>query len=130
MKILIVRQYFWPESFRINDLALALESRGYDVSVLPGLPNYPSGELFEGYGWASCGKSNFESVTVFRVPLFVRRQGRSWQLALNFLSFVVSACLLGPICCRQRYDIIFVYEPSPFTVGVPGVLLTHLRDLY
>ncbi len=129
MRILIVSQYFWPESFRVNDLALALVSRGHDVSVLTGLPNYPSGKLFEGYSWASCGTSDYEGVAVFRVPLFVRRQGKSWQLALNFLSFVLSACLLGPFFCRQRYDIIFVYEPSPFTVGIPGVLLRWLKNI-
>ncbi len=27
MNILIVSQYFWPENFRINDLALALKDR-------------------------------------------------------------------------------------------------------
>src|SRR5262245_35252159 len=34
LKILIVTQYFWPESFRINDLALGLRDRGHDVTVL------------------------------------------------------------------------------------------------
>ena len=28
MKILIVTQYFWPENFKINDLALELKQKG------------------------------------------------------------------------------------------------------
>ena len=49
MKILIVSQYFYPENFRINDLALELKKRGHEITVLTGLPNYPKGEYFEGY---------------------------------------------------------------------------------
>jgi len=127
MRILIVSQYFWPESFRINDLALALKERGHQVSVLTGFPNYPAGIVFEGYGWSSIGRSDYEGITLFRVPLFGRRQGRSWQLALNYLSFVLSASLLGPFLCRDKYDVIFVFEPSPFTVGIPAMLLRWLK---
>jgi hypothetical protein len=46
MKILIVSQYFWPESFRINDLAAGLVERGHKVLVLTGIPNYPGGQFF------------------------------------------------------------------------------------
>lgn len=127
MRILIVTQYFWPESFRINDLALALKSRGHEISVLTGIPNYPAGKIFEGFGFLSFGYSDYNGIKILRVPLFARRQGKSWQLALNFLSFAFSACLLGPLLCRDEYDIVFVYEPSPFTVGLPGALMRRLK---
>ena len=51
MKILIVTQYFWPESFRINDVAHGLRDLGHEVSVLTGMPNYPEGRFFEGYSF-------------------------------------------------------------------------------
>ena len=47
--ILVVTQYFYPEQFRINDLVLEMKNRGYEVTVLTGLPNYPKGEYFKGY---------------------------------------------------------------------------------
>lgn len=127
MRILVITQYFWPESFRINDLAVGLRTRGHEVSVLTGLPNYPSGKLFKGYGWSSCGRSVQDGITVCRVPLLVRGQGRSWQLALNYLSFVFFSCLFGPFLCCGKYDLVFVFEPSPFTVGIPGVLFRYLK---
>ena len=49
MNILIVSQYFWPENFRINDLAKALDKNGYKVIVLTGIPNYPEGRIYKGY---------------------------------------------------------------------------------
>ena len=45
MKLLIVSQYFWPEDFRINELALALKDRGHAVTILTSVPNYPEGVI-------------------------------------------------------------------------------------
>ena len=49
MRILILTQYFWPESFRINDLAIALKERGHEVTIFTGKPNYPKGKFSDGY---------------------------------------------------------------------------------
>ena len=51
MKLLFVCQYFYPEQFRINDVCFKLQEAGHEVTVLTGLPNYPKGELFDGYEW-------------------------------------------------------------------------------
>ncbi|RMH62375.1 MAG: glycosyltransferase WbuB, partial [Zetaproteobacteria bacterium] len=54
--------------------------------------------------------------------------GRGWQLALNYLSFAFWGVLLAPwYFRRQRFDVIFVFEPSPFTVGIPAVLMRWLK---
>jgi len=127
MKILIVSQYFWPENFRINDLARELKDRGHQVTVLTGIPNYPVGRWFEGYGIASCGQENWEGVRIVRVPMVRRMSGRGWQLALNYMSYAVAASLLGPLWCRGRFDVVFAYEPSPFTVGIPALVMRRLK---
>ena len=43
MKVLLVTQYFYPENFKSNDIAFELVKRGYEVTVLTGIPNYPQG---------------------------------------------------------------------------------------
>lgn len=128
MKILVVSQYFWPESFRINDLVLGLRDRGHDVEVLTGMPNYPGGSLFAGYGWLSPNREIFEGLNIIRVPLVTRGRSKSLRLAANYLSFAASACLLGPLRCRNRYDAVIIYEPSPITVGLPGLLMARLSN--
>jgi len=123
VNILIVTQYFWPEEFRINDLALGLRSRGHRVSVLTGKPNYPSGRLFPGYGFLGRARERYEGVDVKRVPLIPRGRGGGLRLAFNYLSFALFASVLGPLRCRERYDAILVFEPSPITVGLPARVL-------
>lgn len=126
-RILVVTQYFWPESFRINDLVLGLKERGHHVTVLTGMPNYPGGRFFPGYGFFSPGTEVFEGVPVHRVPLVPRGAGSRWRLALNYASFVFFASVLAPVKCRGRFDLIFVYEPSPVTVCLPALLLKKLK---
>ncbi len=127
MNVLILTQYFWPESFRINDLALALSERGHEVTVLTGMPNYPTGRLFPGYGLLRPAAEAYGRVRVLRVPLVPRGIKRGWQLVVNYLSFMLSASVLAPLRCRGRFDVLFVYEPSPILVGIPAALLRRLK---
>jgi colanic acid biosynthesis glycosyl transferase WcaI len=127
MKILIVSQYFWPENFRINDLTQELIQRGYSVTVLTGIPNYPAGTVFEEYRQKPKAFENYSGARVFRVPMFARGNG-AVRLFLNYLSFVLGACLFGPWRLRGlQADVIFVFEPSPVTVGLPAILLGQIK---
>lgn len=127
LRILVVSQYFWPENFRINDLVREWVKRGHQVTVLTGHPNYPDGEVFAEYLENSSKFALFEGVPVHRVPMLARARG-SFRLVLNYASFALGASLFGPMKLRfYRPDVIFVFEPSPVTVGLPAVLLGHLK---
>lgn len=127
MKILVVSQYFWPENFRINDLVEELVQRGHSVTVLTGIPNYPAGEIFEAYRQNPGVFGSYSGASVQRVPMLARGQG-AVRLFLNYLSFVIGACFYGPWKLRgQPADVIFVYEPSPVTVGLPAILLGRIK---
>ena len=127
MNVLIVTQYFWPENFRINDLALDLKQKGHDVTVLTGIPNYPDGHFFEGYGIFRKRREDFNGISVIRVPLVSRGKSKSLRLALNYFSFAFFASLLGPLYCKGKYDAIFVFEISPVTVCLPAIVLKKVK---
>ena len=124
MRLLIVSQYFWPENFRVNDLAREFSKRGHAVTVLTGLPNYPAGQFSSGYSLRGPYREKYEGVDVIRCPLIPRGGGSGVRLALNYLSFAVVATVRALLACRKGYDVIFVHEPSPITVGLPAVALT------
>jgi colanic acid biosynthesis glycosyl transferase WcaI len=128
MKILIISQYFWPENFRINDLAAGLVERGHKVSVLTGMPNYSGGRFFPGYGLFRRRQEEYRGVKITRVPLLPRGGGGGIRLSLNYLSFAFFASILSPFFFREKVDLIFVYEPSPITVGLPAIILKKLKS--
>jgi colanic acid biosynthesis glycosyl transferase WcaI len=126
VKILLISQYFWPENFRINDLALGLSEKGHDVTVLTGIPNYPQGRFYPGYGVFSKKNQDYGGVRVVRVPIIPRGKGGTFQLIVNYLSFTVCAAFLGPLYCRDHYDLIF-FSLSPFTEGIPAMLFKKIK---
>lgn len=126
MNILIVTQYFYPENFKSNDLAFELQKRGHSVTVLTGLPNYPSGKIFEGYGCFKNRNQNINGVKVIRSLLIPRGKGGGIRLFLNYYSFAFFASLKA-LRLNKNYDAIIVHEPSPITQFYPALLLHRLR---
>jgi len=128
VRVLIVTQYYWPESFRITDLALALRERGHEVTVLTGLPNYPTGRFAEGYGFGGPFLEMHEGISIRRVPMLPRRDGGAARLVGNYLSYALAAALRA-MWARERWDVSFVFQVSPVTAGLPAVALRALRGL-
>lgn len=127
MKILVVTQYFWPENFRINDLVSEFAKRGHEVTVLTGVPNYPLGDVFPEFKANPQKFSVFEGCKVVRAPMLPRGQGGA-KLLLNYLTFAAGATWAAFTKLRkQEFDVIFVFEPSPVTVGIPAVLLGRYK---
>ncbi len=129
MRILIVTNHFLPESFRINDLAFGLRDRGHHITVLTGLPDYPGGKAFDGYGVLRRRDEVVEGVRVVRFPRVPRGDGRPWRQVTNYVSGALGSSLVAPLLAGQRFDVIFVFETSPVTIGLPALLLRRLRGV-
>lgn len=128
MRILLVTQYFYPEVFKSNDLAFELVKRGHQVDALVGIPNYPEGKYFEGYGIFKKRHEVVNGVNVYRVFQTPRGKG-GWRLPVNYFSFVISGCLrvLFQFAWKKKYDCIIGHEPSPIFQAYPALLLRKLR---
>ena len=124
MKVLIVTQYFWPESFRINEVARSLRDAGAEVTILTGKPNYPDGKVFEGWRAGGVQRQAYFEMPVLRVPMCPRGQGSAVRLALNYLSFAASGSVFGPWLLRGRQiDVILVYGISPILQGIAAIAI-------
>jgi glycosyltransferase involved in cell wall biosynthesis len=131
MNILIYGQYFWPESFLINELALGLKAKGNDVFVITGKPNYPEGNLFKGYKAFGISRDDWQGISILRLPLYPRGNSRTINLALNYLSFIFSGIFLAPFILKKNkeLDVIFVYAVSPLFQVIPAIFLGWLRNI-
>lgn len=128
MKILIVTQYFWPETFRITEVTQSLRDLGHEVIVLTGQPNYPEGVVLPGYAAASLRVQTHDGLTIYRVPLVPRGRGSALRLVLNYLSFIVSAAAFGPWLLRgRRFDVVLVYGVSPILQAIPAIWLAWIK---
>jgi len=128
MKVLLLSQHFWPESFRINEVAQSLAEQGCEVTVLTGKPNYPEGQIFPGYRVGGIQREQHEGYEIVRVPLLPRGPGGARRLVQNYLSFLCFASVLGPWALRgRRFDLIFVYGTSPILQAIAAIVLKRLK---
>lgn len=125
--ILVIAQYFYPEQFRINDICAEWVKRGYKVTVITGIPNYPQGKYYPGYGLFKKRKETYNGVEIIRIPLIPRGKD-SIMLSLNYLSFVVSG-FFWKVFTRIKADYIFIFEVSPMTQALPGVWYAKKRKI-
>ena len=109
-------------------MILQLVERGHEVTVLTGSPNYPEGRFFPGYRLFN-RQENYQGVHVVRVPLIPRGNGKGVRLIVNYLFFVFSARILGPILCRGNFDLIFVCQLSPVTVGLTARVFKIIKRI-
>jgi glycosyltransferase involved in cell wall biosynthesis len=126
MRVLVLSQHFWPETFRINDVTALLHRSGICVSALTGQPNYPGGAIFPGYRSLDASIHQHPlGYPIYRVPLVPRGPGGARRLVVNYVSFLVSACVLGSLffCRGKRFDVIFVYGSSPILQAIVGIVL-------
>ncbi len=131
-RVLVVTQYVYPENFKSNELVFELAKRGYHVEVLTGIPNYPEGFYYKGYGILKKRIEKKDGVTFYRCVQTPRgRKASGIGLSINYLSFVFSATLwvLFFFMWRKRYDAIITHEPSPITQLIPACILGIIRKI-
>lgn len=125
--ILVVSQYFYPEAFRINDMCCEWVKRGYKVTVLTGIPNYPQGKFYKGYGWFKKRREIWNGIDIVRIPLIARGHS-SIGMVLNYLSFVVSG-FFWKCFTHLKPDCVFNFETSPMTQVLIGVWFAKRRKI-
>lgn len=125
--ILVISQYFYPEQFRINDICTEWIKRGYKVTVITGIPNYPQGKFYDGYGFFSKTKETYNGIEIIRIPI-IPRGNNPIGLILNYLSFVVSG-FFWKLFTKIKADYVFIFEVSPMTQALLGVWYARRREI-
>lgn len=126
MNILVVSQYYYPEPFRLNEICEELVKRNHNVTVLTCNPNYPDGEIYDGYQNKN-SKEIINSVIVYRCKCRPRHKG-AFNLALNYVDFVRNANKLI-LTIDEDFDCIYIYQLSPITSCMPAIKLKKERKL-
>lgn len=127
-RILLISPHFHPNDFKCNDVAFELARKGYDVTVLTDIPNYPKGKFFDGYGYFRKRREVINGVKVIRTAVIPRGNGGAVMLALNYLSYAFTACLMAIFMgLFSSWDVILVHQLSPVTVGLPAVIIKKMQ---
>lgn len=119
MKILVISQHYWPESFPSTDLCEGLAARGHQVTVITDVPNYPMGYIFPEYKKGKNRRQEHNGVTVLRSFTVGRRSGTLFRL-LNYYSFSLSSTRLARKL-KEEFDVVLAIQSSPIMMVKAGL---------
>jgi glycosyltransferase involved in cell wall biosynthesis len=128
MRVIVLSQWYPPEpESKIHLLARDLVARGHQVTTITGFPNYPVGQIYPGYKMRWHQWEMRDAVRVLRLPLYPSHDRSGSRRALNYLSFALSASMLGLLLAGPA-DVMWVYHP-PLTIGLPATIIGALRRI-
>ncbi|WP_213195443.1 glycosyltransferase family 4 protein [Cloacibacterium caeni] len=130
MKILLVTQYFYPENFKGNDIAFEMQKKGHEVTVLTGIPNYPKGKFFKGYGYFKRRRETVNGVKVIRTFLIPRGNSTAIPLMVNYFTWFIFASFYAVyLALSKKFDKIIVQQLSPVMMGLPAVVVKKIQKI-
>ncbi|MFC4872842.1 glycosyltransferase family 4 protein [Negadavirga shengliensis] len=128
-KVLIYTNHFYPENFKVNEVASWLAGEGREVLVITGIPNYPSGNFHEGYGLFKNNKAKYGKVDVIRLPLVSRGSGSKIRLIVNYLTYFISTLIYTIFLSffKKKFDTIIVHHTSPILIAIPPIIYRFFK---
>ena len=126
-RILIVCQHFWPESFRINDIADFFVEKDCKVDVLCGIPNYPGGQFYKGYSIFKNRNQTRNGIIINRAIEIPRGNNSNLRIFLNYISFPISSLFHIPRFLFKKYDKILLYQLSPIMMTIAGIIIGKIK---
>ncbi|MGH9503932.1 MAG: glycosyltransferase family 4 protein [Terriglobales bacterium] len=129
MHLAILTQYYPPEigapQRRLSHLAGRFVQAGHAVTVLTGMPNYPQGVLFPGYGGAF-SREQRENVAVIRTLTYPAQGVQFLPRLTSYFTFVISSAVMGSAFLPAP-DYLLVESP-PLFLGLSGYWLSRLKS--
>ena len=128
-RILIYTNHFDPEQFKINEAVSWLTEEGFQIHVVTGLPNYPEGRIFKGYGLFKKAVERRGKLTIRRLPLVSRGNGSKLRLIVNYLTYFISTFFytIFLILFKKKFDKVLVHHTSPFLIAISAILYKIIK---
>lgn len=129
-RILIYTNHFFPENFKVNEIAEIFSEEGNTVHVITQTPNYPTGRFFKGYGLFTKSREQINAnLRVRRLPVIPRGNGSKLELAFNYLSYFFSSFLYTTYLAffHKKFDIVFVHHTSPVLITLNPIWYRKVR---
>lgn len=129
MRILFLTQYCPPEvgapQNRIFEFAKQLKKFGHEISILTAMPNYPKGEIFDGYKGRIKYREEIDGIKISRTWIYATKKTGFFPRIMNYLSFTLSSVFIGLFMVGKQDAV--VTESPPLFLGFSGFLISRLK---
>lgn len=121
MKIVLLTEYYKPEmgasQNRLYEMVMGLKEAGNEISVVTGMPNYPTGKIFDAYKGRFKSAEIIDGISIKRFWLYASNSKKAIPRIMNMISFSITAICALPYLRKIKPDYLIVESvPLPITV--------------
>lgn len=124
LEVFLFTQWFPPEpapiGYIIRDLGVVLAQRGWNVTIVTGYPNHPSGQLYEGYKKKWLHEEFWNNLRIWRCYLWTSAHRTFASRVLASLTFTLSSA--AAVFFRGRPDVLFALLQPLMVAGTLPVI--------
>ena len=121
-KILIVTEYFYPEEFKINEIAVEWQKKGYEVDILTQEPTYPFGKVYDGYKNRWYFEDSYHGIKVYRVKAVTGYRESLFKKFLKYFTFMFLGSFVA-LKIGKKYDYVFGFNMAALTSMMPAIII-------
>jgi len=128
LNILIFSQYFYPETFIINNISQELQKKT-NLYVVTSHPSYNIKKKLN-YNYSEIKKDNFGKIKIIRLPTYPRVKNSYFSIFLNYFTFIFNGIFYEKKLYQNiKFDLIFVYGTSPIFQAIPALWFAKKRKI-
>lgn len=128
MRILFISHYFPPEvnapASRTHEHCRQWVEEGHDVTVITGVPNHPTGQLFGGYKNRFIQEESIDGIRVIRTWMLLTSNAGFAKRILNFLLFALMSVIAS--FKVRKPDVVIATSPQ-FFCGLAGAVTARIK---
>ena len=110
---------------RLLELSKIFMEKGWEVSVVTAMPNYPKGKIFSEYKGKFSTEENVQGIKVLRYWMYASIAAKSIPRIISMLSFSITCLFSRSFIKKFKPDFIFAESP-PLTLAFSGYLLSMM----
>lgn len=127
MKIVILSQYFYPETGapqnRLLELVRIFKNNNWEVRVITAMPNYPKGKIFDGFKGSFSKDDEKDGIKIKRYTLYASNSSKKIPRIFSMLSFSFTSLFSFSSLRKFNPDFFFVESP-PLALALSAYYLS------
>lgn len=121
--ISIFSKHFWPENFKINDVALNL-SKNFKINVYTSEPNYNNLKYKSNLKF-----KNSKNLKITYFKTFRKNNNSFMQIFYDYVSYVVNLLFKINFYLDKKTDICLTFATSPIFQAIPAIYYARLKKI-
>ncbi len=123
MNLTIFSKHFWPENFKINDVAIKLNKK-IKVRVFTSQPNYNIK-----FKRKNLKEKNFYGMKVNYFHSYYKKKNNFLNITIDYIFYIINATFNINFFMKEKSDAVLTFATSPLFQSIPAIYFAKMKKI-